>query len=386
MKLTKTTTRQLPPGLDELPSGRIRARYRDAEGKQNSKTFVGVREAQRWRTAQMASVDDGTHVAKSDARFEEYAKERVETWRKHRATTRLQVESHMRNHVYPYLGSRRLDSIDRSHVEQWVRERSEVLAPATVHVVFSWLSRVFADAVRARLIVASPCDYIDLPVIEPTEVQPLPLDAVDAVTDRMPEQWQAIVQIAAWAGLRQGEILGLRKHRLDLLGSRDDRGRRRAPSINVAEQLQTLPGGPRLVPPKTKASQRRVPIPEHLVQALAEDLTTVSVEPEGLLFTNIRTGAPILRQGFGDVWRRSIRQAGLPKGTRFHTLRHTYASMLIEAGESVTVVSRRLGHASATETLQTYSHLWPDSDDRTVDVLDQAYRRHVSRDVSRQAQ
>lgn len=57
--------------------------------------------------------------------------------------------------------------------------------------------------------------------------------------------------------------------------------------------------------------------------------------------------------------------------------RHTYASTLISAGESVTVVSKRLGHASAVETLETYSHLWPDSDEYTISVLDAAYARHV---------
>jgi integrase len=53
-----------------------------------------------------------------------------------------------------------------------------------------------------------------------------------------------------------------------------------------------------------------------------------------------------------------------------HALRHYYASLLIRHGESVKVVQERLGHASATETLDTYSHLWPDSDDRTRQAVD----------------
>lgn len=58
----------------------------------------------------------------------------------------------------------------------------------------------------------------------------------------------------------------------------------------------------------------------------------------------------------------------------FHQLRHTYASLLIEAGESVTVVAARLGHKNATETLQTYSHLWPSSDAQTREVLSRAFQ------------
>jgi hypothetical protein len=53
-----------------------------------------------------------------------------------------------------------------------------------------------------------------------------------------------------------------------------------------------------------------------------------------------------------------------------HALRHYYASLLIRHGESVKTVQARLGHASATETLDTYSHLWPDSDDRTREAID----------------
>jgi integrase len=66
------------------------------------------------------------------------------------------------------------------------------------------------------------------------------------------------------------------------------------------------------------------------------------------------------------------RRQGRGSTTRhgFHELRHHYASLLIRHGESVKVVQARLGHASAAETLDTYSHLWPDSDDRTREAID----------------
>jgi integrase len=62
--------------------------------------------------------------------------------------------------------------------------------------------------------------------------------------------------------------------------------------------------------------------------------------------------------------------AGAPAGTRLHSLRHYYASLAIRHGESVKVVQSRLGHASAKETLDTYSHLWPDSEDLTRAAID----------------
>lgn len=70
------------------------------------------------------------------------------------------------------------------------------------------------------------------------------------------------------------------------------------------------------------------------------------------------------------VWVPAAARVGLPKGTGFHSLRHYYASLLIRHGESVMVVQAWLGHASASETLDTSSYLWPDSEDQTRAAVD----------------
>jgi len=82
-------------------------------------------------------------------------------------------------------------------------------------------------------------------------------------------------------------------------------------------------------------------------------------------------GSPLRRSRFSErVWRPAATAVGLVPGVGFHALRHYYASLLIRHGESVKVVQARLGHASAVETLDTYSHLWPDSDDRTREAVE----------------
>ena len=84
-------------------------------------------------------------------------------------------------------------------------------------------------------------------------------------------------------------------------------------------------------------------------------------------------GEPVRRTSFSaQVWRPAVKAAGLPARTRFHDMRHHYASLLIWHGESVKFVQARLGHATAAETLDCYSHLWPDSDDRTREAIDAA--------------
>jgi integrase len=134
----------------------------------------------------------------------------------------------------------------------------------------------------------------------------------------------------------------------------------------------TLPGrAPFLAPPKTAASVRQVPLPDFVTSALAEHMATAGLgaaDRDALIFTT--NGQPIPRNRFGEAWRAAVRKAKIGREARFHDLRHYYASLLIRHGESVKVVQARLGHASAAETLDTYAHRWPDSEDRTRQAVD----------------
>ncbi len=122
-------------------------------------------------------------------------------------------------------------------------------------------------------------------------------------------------------------------------------------------------------PPKTRASYRVIPLPQVVVEALAVHLRKFPPGETGLIFTT-PDDTPLSRTRFsGSVWRPATKRAGV-QGAVFHHLRHYYASLLIQAGESVKVVQARLGHATAAETLDTYSHLWPDSEDRTRQAID----------------
>jgi integrase len=140
--------------------------------------------------------------------------------------------------------------------------------------------------------------------------------------------------------------------------------------VLVDRQLVTISGQPPFpAPPKTAASVRSIPLPTVLVDALAAHLAAFPPLKDGFVFVT-DAGRPIRRTAFGDIWRAAVKVAGALYGTCFHELRHYYASLLIRHGESVKVVQARLGHASASETLDTYSHLWPDSDDRTRTAVD----------------
>jgi integrase len=278
----------------------------------------------------------------------------------HRLTTQDYIEGNLRRNAYPVLGDKPLSSIRPSEVQAWVKGMTDRLAPSTVGVVHGVVSGIFRAAVRDRLIVANPCDGTRLPKTMPSRVEPVPVETVHALADAVPARYRALVILAASSGMRQGECLGLTVDRLDFL--------RRV--VHVDRQLVTVTGRPSfLTAPKTAASVRTVPLPQVVLDALAAHLGAFPPLGDGFVFVTA-AGNPIRRTAFGDVWRAAVKAAGAPVGTGFHQLRHFYASLLIRHGESVKTVQARLGHASASETLDTYSHLWPDSDDRTRTAVD----------------
>lgn len=118
-----------------------------------------------------------------------------------------------------------------------------------------------------------------------------------------------------------------------------------------------------MCPPKY-GSERVVYLPDELLAILGEHIKAhvADSDPERWLFTV--ADQPMYDNAVTWRWRATRRAAGLPK-VRLHDLRHFYASGLIAAGCDVVTVQRALGHATATTTLNTYSHLWPTAEDRT---------------------
>lgn len=347
-------------------NGRWQARYRDPQRREISQRFDRKVDAQRWLDEKTAAIVTGQYVDPKAGKmtFREYA----DRWlgvQVHRPSTGSHYKHLLERHVFESLGSRPLTSILPSDIQALVKRlgmgsaERKALAPSTVGVVHNVVSSIMKSAVRDRRLATNPCEGTKLPKVEKAKVVPLETAHVLAVTAAMPEHVRAAVTLAAGTGMRQGEVFGLTVDRIDFL--------RR--EVTVDRQLLTIIGErPRHGPPKTAASNRVIPLPQAVVDALAAHLAAFPANKDGYVFHH--EGEPIGRQRQGHLWRPAVFKAKLPKGTGFHALRHYYASLLIRFGESVKTVQARLGHASAAETLDTYSHLWPDSDDRTREAVD----------------
>lgn len=250
--------------------------------------------------------------------------------------------------------------------------------------IFAHVSTVFTAAVEDRLIRANPCSArsVKAPRLDPRKVKPWTADRVKIVRAALPKRYRALVDPAAGCGLRaagcglrQGEVFGLAVEDVDFLGG----------LVHVVRQVKLLRNRPVFAPPKG-GKERDVPLPESIAFALAGHLTrfpaaevtlpwkTVDGPPvtASLIFRSPE-GLSLNRNRFNDrQWRPALRAAGVVTGrdNGLHALRHFYASLLLDAGESIKALSEYLGHHDPGFTLRTYIHLMPSSETRTRAAVD----------------
>jgi integrase len=166
---------------------------------------------------------------------------------------------------------------------------------------------------------------------------------LDEIIGAVGDRWRCLVEMAAWCGLRQGELAALRKNRIDI----------GAGTVTVVESASILRGGVRHVgPPKSEAGRRVVAIPPHLLPALSRHLERFSEPgPDGLVFVGPKGGA-LNSANFGaDVWRPAVASVGL-KGFTFHGLRGVSATLAARQGATTRELMRRLGHSTANMAIR----------------------------------
>lgn len=337
-------------------NGPWRARYRDAAGKEHARHFDRKAEAQKWLDEVTASIVTGSYVDPKAGRvtlesfYTEWAARQVWVHSTTEAMT-MTVQS------APF-AKLPIGQVRRSHVESWVKEMdSRGLAPATVKSRTRNMQVVFRAAVRDKVIMSSPASDIALPRERKREASlSLPSPAqVGAIMGAAEPHFRAFVALAAFAGMRLGEIAAMQVCDIDFL--------RR--TVHVRRQVQRIEHGAVEVRAPKYNSERVVYASEGLIDILARHIEkhAPGTDTTRWLFT-AASGRTVPPTTVNMRWARACSAAGVDV-VRLHDLRHFYASGLIAAGCDVVTVQRALGHARPTTTLNTYGHLWPTAEDRT---------------------
>ena len=367
---------RLPRGVSKVRRNSgvaYEARYTDPNGRQKQRTFRTKTEARQFIEGTRTKVREGTYVDPKPARTllgdvaASYFAARQTALR---PTTMAMNRSLYSTHVAPAFANRHLSTIHLDDVQRFANELAATHAPGTVHACVNLLKRILGHAVDRGLLLANPADRAVLPSRDSAERRYLTPQQVSALCDAVPGRYRALVLMAAYTGMRWGELAGLKTTRLNLL-------RRQ---VQVSEILVEVNGHFSFGPPKTKESRRTITLPSFLVDELAEHLASfppnVHVEGETLVFTG-PNGAPLRRSNFARrVWRPALRKAGL-EHVSFHALRHSAAAFMIGSGADAKKIQRRLGHATIRMTYDLYGHLLPEADEEVAAGLEDLWRAAV---------
>lgn len=242
----------------------------------------------------------------------------------------------------------------------------------TVQLVHAVLHRSLVHAVKLGIIPRNPDDATTPPKPIPKEMEFFDENQVQQmliVAHAKSDRFFALYHLAVSTGMRQGELLGLKWADLDW-----EQG-----LLHVQRQLTKKKGGGfEFTAPKTKAGTRRLNLGDSALRVLRDHRQHQHLEMQAagdewqdndLIFQSL-IGTPFDRDNLRKCFRLILKDAGLPR-IRFHDLRHTAATLMLNHSIPVIVVSRRLGHARPSITLDIYGHLIPNKQKEVARLMDQ---------------
>lgn len=363
-----------------------------ATGKRISKTFPTISAAKSWRQDAYAALRAGTLSADRGPTLAAIVADWLEDARAGHARNRSGdpykpaairgYEKELRLRVLPEYGSVRVGDLRRSHMQRLVdRLVKQDHSASTVQCVVTALRAVFRYARRRDMLNDDPTHKLELPAVRSkprrfcSSVEAAELIAALPVADR------ALWATAFYAGLRRGELTGLRWEDVDLVAN----------EIRVERGWDAVEGD---IASKSRQGHRKVPLPAILHAFLwdhrvANDDPRVCGSPRAIrssIEAATKTWASTCECGHareahdercGESGCACSRFAGLVPVTP-HEARHTYASLMIAAGVNAKALSVFMGHANIAVTIDLYGHLMPGSEAEAAGLLDTYVSRATS--------
>lgn len=394
------------PAVGHGVGKRWQVRYRDPAGEQRSQNFARRADAEAFAAEVENELRRGVYIDPTAGRvkLDAYARDWLAASTAG-PTTVERYEGVVRNHIGPHLGRYEIRSLSQpSVIQKWIRTLQDAgLEASSIGGFSDVLSAILDAAVDDGLLPRNPCraSSVKLPKLPKKKVVPWPLERVRAVIEGLPERVRTGGSLAFGCGLRQGEVFGIAVDDIDF--------RRRV--VHVNRQIRVVRNTMVFALPKGE-KVRTVPLPDELAKVLKahlkshppQDITLPWRVPEGdprivrLLFTDAK-GKAYNRSVFnqGD-WKRALVHARVipPRKTGsqyfeaapedgMHALRHAYASVLLDAGETIKALAEYLGHSDPGFTLRTYTHLMPTSESRTRRAIDDALAKRPAQPAAESA-
>jgi integrase len=366
--------RQRSPGSWELRYDLPRI---DGKRRIATTTFRGSKKQAQARLRElMGHADRGEHVEPNRATLSGHVASRIEAWHASGRISPLTAQNYrdrLRWLIMPHLGSVPIQQLTTIAVESWHGTlRSADLSSSTVHSAHQLLTRALSDAVRHGLLARNVAELQKPPKgSAASEIEIIGKDQIAPMLARLEgDPFRVPVVTALFCGLRRSEQLALRWSDIDLAAKR----------LRVEQALEETRGNIRIKAPKTAAGKRTISLPDIVVDALRQHrleqielrmaLGMGKPDYDALVFPG-DDGRYMLPRAFSLRWLRTVRRLSLPQ-VGWHALRHTHASMLINAGVDIVTISRRLGHSKPDITLRVYSHLFRKDDTVAAEAINAA--------------
>lgn len=288
-------------------------------------------------------------------------------------------------HIYPAPQNIPLNKLTTNDIQMFYNKLiDQGKAPATVRRNHQIIHSCLEKAIVTHLISRNPSAGVTLPKLENKEARAMSMEEMDKFLDLLlinrigptyiGPKWRAAFLLLLGTGLREGEILALKWENIDL----------RNWTISIKEALaRTKKEGLIFKTPKTKKSKRTIPLP--LDVAVALRLHRIHQRKEKLILGNAfqdrnlafctSKGTPINPRSFTRKFEALRKRAGLSTDINLHALRHTYATRLLERGESLKTVQELLGHEDISTTGNTYAHVMPEIKKQAATNLNSMLKR-----------
>ena len=262
--------------------------------------------------------------------------------------------------IVRYFKQDKAKDITLYRVERFIASETKIHAPKTIKNEMSLLNSAFKQAVRQGMLNANPCEYAVIPrQTKPDKVILRDNEIIKFIRalDTMPLDFKVMCELALFCGLRKSEIMGLYSDEV-------------TNTVTISRVRQHIDGKDIIQTPKTQTSNRTLAVPAFIlddIKLLQEDQKTRPSECEYLIRN--AWGEPPGNAWCDKYMRKLKKEHDLPDIT-VHSLRHTYASMLIKDGVPVSEVSAQLGHASVDITLRVYTHLFTEASTASKAISD----------------
>ncbi len=340
-------------------------------GQRLTKYGKTQRECRDWMKEMLSKIDGGLTFEGTQVTLERF----VATWLDGKAISRrprtvFQYRKIAQDHILPLMGKMRLQEIQPAHVKQlYARKKEEGRGPRTLQYIHSVLHCAMKQAVREGILGRNPVDAVERPKVEQSEFRIWTEEQCRQFLIAAAESpYDTLFCLALTTGMRQGELLGLKWADLDW-----EKG-----TLLIQRQLQRVEHqGLALVPPKTKAGRRSIKLGQGMLDKLIshrnqQELIKAAIgerwKENGLIFPST-LGTPLDSYRVSHQFKKLLKKHGLPD-IRFHDLRHTSISFLLDMGIPVNTVQQRSGHSKASVTTDTYGHSMTHTQDEAAQKIE----------------